>query len=452
MKRLLLIALLTALIVSSLVAQFTAGNLVILRVGDGSAALSNASTAIFLDQYTPTGTLVNSLPLPTSGASVIANSGSATSEGALSRSGDGRYLVLAGYGRVPGTASIAGTGIDSVKRVVARVDALGNINVTTRLGDAYDANNIRGATSLDGTGFWTSGTASGTFGGVHYAVLGATTSTQVSSTLTNIRVVGVFNNQLYATSASGAFMGVSTVGTGLPTTSGQTIAILNGFPTATGPSPYGFSVNPAGNMIYVAHDSSSTTGRGVQKWTLSGGTWSLAYTLSSGLTAGVRGITVDWSGANPVIYATDAITGALNRLVKVVDAGSSSAFTALATAPANTVFRGVAFAPTVNATSVEEQGASIPQEYALYQNYPNPFNPSTTLRYSIVEPGTVTLKIFNMLGEAVATIVNEHKNIGTFNAVWDASHQPSGVYIARLVSVSDSKQMSTESRRLMLVK
>jgi hypothetical protein len=451
MKRLLLIVLLTVLVVPGLLAQFTAGNLVVLRVGDGSAALSNASTAIFLDEYTTTGTKVRSVPLPTSGTSVIANSGSATSEGALSRSGDGRYLVLAGYGRVPGTPSIASTGIDSVKRVIARVDALGNIDVTTRLGDAYDANNIRGATSLDGTAFWTSGTASGTLGGVHYAKLGATTSTQVSSTLTNIRVVGVFNNQLYASSASGAFMGISTVGTGLPTTSGQTITILPGFPTATGPSPYGFAVSPNGNTIYVANDSSSTTGRGVQKWTLSGGTWSLAYTLNSGITAGVRGIAVDWSGANPVIYATDAMVG-LNRILKVVDAGSSSAFTVLATAASNTVLRGVAFAPTVNATSVGQDEASIPRQFELYQNYPNPFNPSTTLRYSVVVPGTVTLKIFNMLGEAVTTLVNEHKNVGSFNVAWDATHQPSGVYIARLVSLSDSKQMSTQSRRLMLVK
>ena len=449
MKRFLLIAILTALVVPSSIAQFKAGNLVILRIGDGSTALSNASTAIFLDEYTTAGTLVKSWAMPASGASVITNSGSATSEGSLSRSADGRYLTLAGYGRIPGTAGIASTGIDSVKRVIARVDALGNIDVTTRLGDAYDLNNIRGATSGDGTGFWTSGTASGTFGGVHYAKLGATTSTQISTTVTNIRVVGVFNNQLYVASASGTFMGISAVGTGVPTTSGQTITILSGFPTATGPSPYGFAINPAGNIIYVAHDSSSTTGRGVQKWTLSGGTWSLAYTLNTGIIAGVRGLTVDWSGANPVIYATDAASG-LNKLVKVTDAGQTSAFSTLATAGTNTVFRGVAFAPTTAATAVENE--SLPMSFGLSQNYPNPFNPSTTLRVSVVEPSMVTLKIFNLLGEEVATLVNGNMASGTFNVVWDASRQASGVYLARLTSVSDSKRMNVETRRLMLVK
>ena len=99
-----------------------------------------------------------------------------------------------------------------------------------------------------------------------------------------------------------------------------------------------------------------------------------------------------------------------------------------------------------------EQTAAVPSVFGLEQNYPNPFNPSTTLRFRIMESGSVTLKIFNLLGKEVATLVNGHAKAGTFSIVWDASHQPSGVYVARLVSVSESKQMSTESRRLMLVK
>jgi len=99
-----------------------------------------------------------------------------------------------------------------------------------------------------------------------------------------------------------------------------------------------------------------------------------------------------------------------------------------------------------------EQIAVVPTSFGLEQNYPNPFNPSTTLRFRVVESGSVTLKIFNLLGKEVATVVNGRAKAGSFNVVWDASHQPSGVYIARLVTVSDSKQVSTESRRLMLVK
>jgi hypothetical protein len=103
------------------------------------------------------------------------------------------------------------------------------------------------------------------------------------------------------------------------------------------------------------------------------------------------------------------------------------------------------------ATAVQEQ-KSIPSSFGLEQNYPNPFNPSTTLRFRIMEPGAVTLKIYNLLGEEVAALVNGTLKTGTFSVVWDASRQASGVYIARLTSVSASKQMSVESMRMTLVK
>ena len=95
-------------------AQITPGNLVVTRVGDGVAALSNASQAVFLDQFTQAGATVNSIALPTavSGTNLpFTNSGSATSEGALTQSADGRYLVGIGYGTAPGLASVNGTNV-----------------------------------------------------------------------------------------------------------------------------------------------------------------------------------------------------------------------------------------------------------------------------------------------------------------------------------------------------
>ncbi len=326
--------------------QFTAGNLVVLRVGDGSGALTNASTAVFLDEYTTAGSSVGSTAMPTvasGGNAPFANSGSATSEGNMTRSADGRYLVLAGYGAVPGVSGIASTTSATYNRVVARVDATGDADVTTMLSDAYSANNIRGACSVDGTAFWTSGTAA-TGGSVRYATLGGTTSTQLSTTITNIRVVNVFDNQLYVTSATGTFQGVSSVGGGTPTTSGQTITLLSGFPTASGPSPYAFSVSPDGNTIYVADDRTNGSG-GVQKWTLSG-TWTLAYTHTASATTGCRGLTVDWSGTNPVIYATSTD----NKIQSVTDAGSAGTLTTIATGATNTAIRGIAFSPYASIT------------------------------------------------------------------------------------------------------
>jgi hypothetical protein len=103
------------------------------------------------------------------------------------------------------------------------------------------------------------------------------------------------------------------------------------------------------------------------------------------------------------------------------------------------------------ATGVE-QTVSVPTVFGLEQNYPNPFNPSTTFRFRVAESGSVTLKVFNLLGKEVATLMSGQKNAGTFTVLWDAAGQPSGVYVARLVSVSDSKKMNVETRRLMLLK
>jgi hypothetical protein len=80
--------------------------------------------------------------------------------------------------------------------------------------------------------------------------------------------------------------------------------------------------------------------------------------------------------------------------------------------------------------SSEERG--IPYVFALEQNYPNPFNPSTTIQYSIPEQSMVTLKIYNMLGEEITTLISKILPEGIYQESWDASGYPSGIYIYRL--------------------
>ena len=74
----------------------------------------------------------------------------------------------------------------------------------------------------------------------------------------------------------------------------------------------------------------------------------------------------------------------------------------------------------------------MPNDFVLEQNYPNPFNPSTTISFSLPEASEVQLNVYNILGQQIATLVNEVKNAGTYNVNWNASNLSSGMYVYRL--------------------
>jgi hypothetical protein len=83
-------------------------------------------------------------------------------------------------------------------------------------------------------------------------------------------------------------------------------------------------------------------------------------------------------------------------------------------------------------TSVNTLRADIPSAFALEQNYPNPFNPSTTFRFLLPKAANVSLKIFNGLGQIVASLMDEPKEAGSYQVQWNASKVPSGIYFYRL--------------------
>ncbi len=91
---------------------------------------------------------------------------------------------------------------------------------------------------------------------------------------------------------------------------------------------------------------------------------------------------------------------------------------------------------TVSATPVSDAMGMVVTEYKLHQNYPNPFNPNTTIVYDVKETGHVTLKIYNLLGREVATLVDELKDNNRYQVTFDASGLAAGVYFYR-VNVND---------------
>ncbi|HEY1959392.1 MAG TPA: hypothetical protein VGH28_27465 [Polyangiaceae bacterium] len=320
--------------------------------GADASPNGEADTVFLEERSVVDGSLVRtiSLPVAVNGSNQpFTLNGNSTSEGSLSLSADGHYVVLAGYGAAPGTASITSTATDGgVLRVVARVDKNGTVDTTTELA-AYSGKNPRGATSNDGTSFWVTGAGSTNEGPQYVALSSTGASTTLATAPTNVRFVQIFAGQVYISTGASTFHGVSAVGTGMPTTSGQTVTLLPGMPGTTG-SQYGFyMLDQDGGFngldtLYMCDDS---TGDGVEKWTYNGTTWAKVTTFTDGTTNGCRGVLAYPDGNNIVVIATTGGTSPGNKILKYIDDGQNltPTSTLLATATTNTVYRGVALSP-----------------------------------------------------------------------------------------------------------
>ncbi|GAB4127434.1 MAG: hypothetical protein Fur0015_01030 [Ignavibacteriales bacterium] len=94
-------------------------------------------------------------------------------------------------------------------------------------------------------------------------------------------------------------------------------------------------------------------------------------------------------------------------------------------------------------TDVENQNNLIPEKFKLFQNYPNPFNPTTKIEFSIPSDNNVEIKVFNVLGMEVATLLNEKRQAGKHSVEFNASNLSSGVYFYKIISgnYSEIKKM-----------
>ena len=362
--------------------SFAGGSLVVERVGDGSATLGATAAQISVLEVTTAGSLTQTISLPSGTSNPQTDSGSATSDGYLNTYGG--FVSVPGYNAAAGTASVASQNakvnslLDSTGTVVTRtLFPVGGPSGTTPGTPAgvspFSGNNYRSSIATSGSTFYGVGTASGTpnTGGAWY--FNGSAFTQVSSTAsgqpTNLRVVDIFNNQLYATSAAGTGYGIFSIGSGLPTTAGNASTLLFNSSISGSASPYGFVMFSTGSqgagvvdLAYIADDR-TTLGGGLQKWTLSGTSWSNSWSLFVSGTVGSppstlqSGTGVGYAGIRGLAGTYDSVLGASlyatttelsnNRLISIFDSGSTtpSTYTTLQSAGSNYAFRGVDLSP-----------------------------------------------------------------------------------------------------------
>ena len=197
-------------------AAFTPGNLVVLRTGGvagdgvtpstqaGATAIGTNPTAIFIDEYTTGGALVQTLTMTPPSGRNFTMSASSTSEGDLQLSADGRFIIFTGFDAAPGLtpANVATSSAATVNRGYALINTQGVINYTYLTDGSYDGGDIRSAMTTNGTDVWLGGTGSANQG-VRYTTRGSASATQLTTTVTNIRRSNIFDGQLFTTQQSG---------------------------------------------------------------------------------------------------------------------------------------------------------------------------------------------------------------------------------------------------------
>ena len=355
-------------------APITPGNLVIYRAGSGTNSLANTGNNVFLDEYTTAGLRVQSIEMPATGTGTkLITAGNSTAEGALSISPDGTWIGFSGYNStIPAGSSITAATSAIVPRVAGLFNTTTGSYSLTVTGTWFSAASPRGAVTTNGNKIWAiggnSGVVYGTVDNSSPFVASGTTAT-TASIGTNLRVLGIYGNELYQSTGSGTLPTVgqlagSPLVNGLPTAS----TFLPNIPRQGGTpitSRYGFTfldTNPAVPGIDTMYtvDDSNTSG-GLWKYTLdTSGTWNAAGSITA-LTGALRGVTGGVDGSSVQLY----MTGSANTLWTYTDtaaaasvlSGTLSAFTSLAIASGSTAFRGLVLVPVPEPSAVALLGA-----------------------------------------------------------------------------------------------
>jgi len=145
------------------------------------------------------------------------------------------------------------------------------------------------------------------------------------------------------------------------------------------------------------------------------------------------------AGLNPLSEELEALPSTLNKATRTITTAYTKFFDTYVVASKSTVIiTDVSSRPNIG----------VPAYFALEQNYPNPFNPTTTIAFSLPRTGQVTLKVYNLMGKEVVTLVDKKFSAGRYDVHWDATGHASGVYFYRLVT----KEGFVQTRKLLLAR
>jgi hypothetical protein len=398
---------------------FTPGNLAVYRVGvagDGTDPISGGET-VFIDEYEIDGTPVQSFQMPTS---TIGNQrklvahGTSTAEGFINRSPDGQWLTFAGYDAPLGTPGLSSSSASTTasppgfNRVIARMDAAGNLDTSTGLNNWSGGGSPRSVITTNGTKF----RMVGANGNLREANLGDTASVLYSSQILVPRHIDVFDGHMFISTGSGNASVTSSVAEVNQVTGAA--MYLTGVPAPSGIDVYQFymadlSTTETGiDTLYVADTQSAAAG-GLRKYSLVSGAWVANGGVIGAPLGQFRGLTGEVSGSSVNLYGVNS--GGLYAFVD--SSGHNGAFNGtaslLASAPANTLFKGVDFTPVAPSTGpdgdLDGDDDTDGNDFLLWQRgqSPNPlsagdladweagFGTATVAARPVPEPSAVAL-------------------------------------------------------------
>ena len=398
---------------------------------------------------TGTGSVVYSIIQTTDGGFALA--------GGFTPTGTGNYdmyiVKLSSGGSLQWTRTVGGTGDDNANSIIQTTDAgFAVAGYTNSFGTGnYDMYIVK--LNSSGTLQW-----SRTVGGTGYdnanSIIQTTDAGFVIAGYTNSFGTGNYDMYIVKLDAGGNTCGNSTSPSSLSgisgTLSSQTPAVITQNPTVTTPT-YTTGTGgiltticsplppPAPNLVSPLNGSYYQTSTVRFTWYKS--LYAATYRLQVALDSQFTNLVVNDS------TIADSTLLVINLTVNKYYWWRVNAKNSIGTSPYSAVWRFGTFF-----VGLKEFSSEIPKEFKLYNNYPNPFNPSTKIRFDIPSlirrgAGVVLLKVYDILGHEITTLVNEQLKPGTYEVDWDGTNYPSGVYYYSLITQSFS-----QTKRMVLIK